>query len=107
MNKVDELGGIDLLRTLLKVDPVTKRSKAYMDSSCKGIIAECGGGQSPIHGMGAWLRNMDTMKIIDRNNHSIKAFIYWIVGRFGYSPYLPQYKKPEPTLVPCVSNGMY
>ena len=48
--KVDVNQGIQALRTALKVDPVTKRPGLYVDKSCRGFIAECGGGPSPVQG---------------------------------------------------------
>jgi hypothetical protein len=80
--EVDE--GINTFRTKLKIHPVTGRAGFYVDSKCKGFIAECGGGKSPVQGGGAWIRDIKTNKIIDANNHSIKAFIYWLINRYGY-----------------------
>lgn len=82
---VDVEGGIELLRTFLKVNPVTNRPKLYVNHSCKGFISECGGCKSPVSNGGAWIRDVNTGKIIDRNNHATKAVIYWLVNRFGYS----------------------
>ncbi len=86
--KVDVEGGIDVLRTFLTVNPVTNKPKMFVNYSCRGFIAECGGGKSPVQGGGAWLRDTKTGKIIDRNNHSTKAVSYWIVNNFGYTPRL-------------------
>ena len=82
---VEVEGGIELMRSLLKVNPITNKPGLYINHSCKGLIAECGGGKSPIHGGGAWTRDLNTGKIIDRNNHSCKAFTYWAVNRYGYT----------------------
>ncbi len=81
--EVDE--GINLMRSFLKVNPVTNRPKVYFNHSCKGIIAECGGGKSPVQGGGAWVRDVNTNKIVDKWNHSAKALIYWLVNRYGYA----------------------
>jgi len=83
---VEVEAGIDVLRTFLKIHPETGRAKLYVDSSCKGFIAECGGGKSPVFGGGAWIRDMNTGKEKDANNHATKAVIYWLVNRFGYIP---------------------
>ena len=82
--KVEEEGGIELLRTFLKVNPVTNKPKLFVNHACKGFIAECGGGKSPVFGGGSWLRDVNTSKPIDKNNHACKAVIYWLVNRFGY-----------------------
>jgi hypothetical protein len=84
--KVDVEGGIDVLRTFLTVNPVTNRPKLFVNHTCRGFIAECGGGKSPVFGGGSWLRDVNTGKIIDRNNHSTKAVTYWLVNRYGYTP---------------------
>lgn len=82
---VEVEGGIELLRTFLKVNPVTRRPKLLIDRKCKGFIAECGGGKSPVAGGGYWERDLETGKIIDKNNHATKAVIYWLVNRYGYT----------------------
>jgi len=76
--------GIDLLRVYLKQHPVTGAPGILVNSSCKGFIAECGGGKSPIDGMGMWMREPNTLKAIDRNNHATKAVIYYLINKFGY-----------------------
>jgi hypothetical protein len=82
---VDVEAGIELFRTFLKVNPVTGRPKMYINTSCRGLIAECGGGKSPVQGGGAYIRDIRTGKLIDANNHAFKAFVYWAVNRFGYT----------------------
>jgi hypothetical protein len=104
--KVEEEFGIEKLRTALKVDPVTKKPGLYVDVSCRGFIAECGGGQSPVPGGGAWLRD-SLGKLVDRNNHSTKAVIYWLVDRYGYAPYMKPYAKQASLLKSVTTNGMY
>lgn len=78
-------GTVELLRTFLKLDE-HGRPKTFVDFSCQGFIAECGGGPSPVDGGGAWLRHPDTHEVLDSNCHSTKAYGYWLVNRFGYSP---------------------
>jgi hypothetical protein len=83
--KVNIEDGIDLLRTHLKQHPITGKPGVLVDAKCKGFIAECGGGRSPVDGGGIWMRDKNTLKPLDRNNHSIKAFIYYLVNKFGYT----------------------
>jgi hypothetical protein len=90
--KVEVSGGIDLLRTFMKVNPLNNRVKLHADYKCKGFISECGGGKSPLYGGGPWLRDMNTGKEIDKNNHACKSIIYLLVNRFGYSPYVKPVK---------------
>jgi hypothetical protein len=82
---VDVEGGIELLRTFLAVNPLTNHPKLYVHNGCHGFISECGGCKSPLSGGGVWLRDTNTGKIIDKNNHATKAVIYWLVNRFGYT----------------------
>ena len=85
--------GIRAFRRLLHVDPTKYNPQTgkqgcpgmFVTTNCPGMIAECGGGKSPIHGGGAWMRDINTGKIIDRNNHAIKAGAYWAVDKYGYS----------------------
>jgi hypothetical protein len=90
--KVDVQGGIDLLRTYMKVNPLNNRVKVHVDCKARGFISECGGGKSPLNGGGPWLRDLHTGKEIDRDNHACKAIIYLIVNRFGYTPYVKNIK---------------
>ncbi len=83
--KITEEGGIDLLRTFLKPNPVTRQPKVYVSPNCRGFIAECGGGRSPVPNGGIWLRDKNTGRPTDKNNHAAKALIYWLVNRFGYT----------------------
>lgn len=85
MKSVSVEGGVEALRTFLKIDE-HGRSKMYVNHTCKGFIAECGGGPSPVAGGGPWIRNPNTGEISKENCHSTKAVIYWLVSRFGYTP---------------------
>ena len=82
---VDVEGGIELLRNFLSVNPKTGKPKMHVHNRCTGFISECGGCKSPLPNGGAWLRNVETGKIIDKNNHATKAMIYWLVNRYGYA----------------------
>ena len=82
--KVREEDGLDILRTFLKVNPVDNKPRLLVNAQCKGFISECGGCQSPTGG-GMWMRDINTKKLIDRDNHACKAMIYWLVDSFGYA----------------------
>jgi len=88
--KVGEEDGINTLRTWLKVNPLTGKPKILINHTCHGFIAECGGGPSPVNGGGMWLRDPNTHKPIDANNHITKALAYYIVNRYGYSTNRPK-----------------
>jgi hypothetical protein len=82
--RIEEMGGIDRLRTALKIDAMSQKPSLLVNHSCKGLISECGSGRSPLPGGGPWLRDKITGKPEERNNHSSKAMIYWLVDRKGY-----------------------
>ena len=82
--KVKEEEGLELLRSYLKVNPNTSKTKLLVDSHCKGFISECGGCQSPVGG-GMWMRNVHTNKLIDKDNHATKAVIYYLANKYGYT----------------------
>lgn len=83
--KVSIEDGIDQLRTYFKVNPITLKPKVLVNSVCKGFISECGGGKSPYEGGGPWMRDSNTLKPIDKNNHACKAMVYYLVNKFGYT----------------------
>jgi len=85
MTKVGIEDGIDMLRTYLKPNPITNKPLILVDSKCKGFISECGGCKSPVEGGGTWMRDKNTQKPIDKNDHAVKAFYYFLVNKFGYS----------------------
>lgn len=98
--------GIDLLRTHMKVHPVTGRSGIIIDPKCQGIIAECGGGRSPVEGGGVWMRDKNTQRPLEKNDHACKALIYLLANKFLWSKkdsiYRPMKligKAPQPTFV--------
>lgn len=77
--------GIDLLNTHLAQEPTTGQPGIEVDPKCRGFIAECGGGRSPVENGGIWMRDKNTHKAIDRNNHATKAVIYGLANEFGFS----------------------
>jgi len=82
---VNEKQGIDSMRALLLCTPPMYRPRIVFNQGCLGIIAEMGGGKSPVHGGGAWLRDINTGRPADKNDHACKALIYWIVCTYGYA----------------------
>lgn len=83
--KVNIEDGIDLLNTHLKPHPLTRNPGILVDPKCRGFISECGGGKSPVENGGIWMRNKDTLKPVDRNNHACKALIYYLSNKYGFS----------------------
>ena len=77
--------GIDLLRTWLKIDPITRKPKLYVSYKNKGFIAECGGGKSPVFGGGVWLRHEITHEPMESNCHGTKAVMYLLAILFGWA----------------------
>jgi len=82
--KVNIEDGIDLLRTHLKQHPVTGQPGIIVDPKCRGFISECGGCKSPVDGGGIWMRDKNTLKPIDRNDHACKAMIYGLANKYGF-----------------------
>ena len=91
--KVSIEDGIDLLNTQLKQHPITGMPGIIVDPKCKGFISECGGGRPPIENGGIWMRDKNTLKPIDRFNHSTKALIYYLANKYGFSG---EFKRPPP-----------
>lgn len=77
--------GIDLLRTHLQPHPITGKPGVYFDPKCHGVIAECGGGKSPVDGGGIWMRDKVTLKALERNDHACKTLIYYLLDKYGFS----------------------
>lgn len=91
-NKVRINEGIERMKTFLKVDPVTGMPKIVFDHKCKGALSEFGAGPNPHdHQTRAYRWKMDREGNVvgdipeDRNNHAVKACIYGLVDRFGFS----------------------
>jgi len=78
-------GGVEALRTMLKLNE-HGRPNLYVNYTCRGFIAECGGGPNPVSGGGPWVYELNTGKISDKNCHSTKAVGYYIVNNMGYAP---------------------
>ena len=90
--KVRIVEGIERMRTFLKINPLTNLPNIFFDPKCKGIISEFGGGPNPFTGQQAVYRyrmgresEIVSEEPEDKNNHAIKAMIYFLVDRFGFA----------------------
>jgi len=81
--KVNIEDGIELLRTHMKIHPETGKPTFYIDPKCRGLIAELGGGKSPVEGGGIWIRDKITGQPLAKNDHACKAVIYLLANKFG------------------------
>lgn len=98
--------GIDLLRTHLRPHPITGQPGVIVDPKCRGFIAECGGGKSPVDGGGVWMRDKHTSQPINKWDHATKALIYLLKAKYGHKierKPLPRFfwvhKQRQPTFV--------
>lgn len=82
---VDE--GIQRHRTFLR-DSITGQPNLYHDPRCKYTIGE----------YGKYKRNVDTGKIIDKDNHAMKALAYGLVYHFGIA-------EPTVSRLPRIYHG--
>jgi hypothetical protein len=74
---------VDRLRTLMRVNPATGRSRLRIHPRCKGLRAELGDGQNPIDGRGMWLRYSEFGRPRSDNCDAVKALGYSVQGVFG------------------------
>lgn len=88
--KINE--GTERLKTFLKINPITGRPNMYIDPKCKGIISEFGGTLNPFSrqvNVYRWKQGKNGELIgtepEDKYNHGIKAMIYLVFDRFGWS----------------------
>ena len=84
--------GTERLKSFLKIDPVTNRSKVVINPKCTGILSEFGAAPNPFEGQTRayrWKTDRDGNIVgnmpEDKNNHGIKALIYGIVDNYGYA----------------------
>ena len=85
------MAGIDRLKTYLRPEPLTYRTKTVWSPVCRGSLSELGMIESPITGKEeaySW-KILSTGAVsgktpLDKFNHAIKAFIYWLVAKFGF-----------------------
>jgi len=72
---------IDRLRSVMLTNPTTKRPRLRIHPKCKGLIAELGGGPSPVPGGGRWKQRAGVPE--HKNDHACKALAYGLVKHFG------------------------
>jgi hypothetical protein len=77
--------GINLMRSLLLSPPPEYKPKLVFNHKCHGIISEMGGCKSPVQGGGPWLRDENTLRPLEKNDHACKALIYYLVNSLGYT----------------------
>ena len=84
--------GIERMKSLLKVNPLTGRPALFINSKCKGLISELGGCPNPHTGQTAvyqWRTDREGNIIgdvpEDKNCDAVKATIYGLVDLVGYS----------------------
>ena len=84
--------GTERLKGFLKPDWVTGEPKVVFSNKCRGVLSEFGAMASPIDGQTRVYKwRMDREGGVmgeepeDKNNHGIKALIYGIVDKYGYS----------------------
>lgn len=82
--------GIDRVRSLLRSDGRYGIPTILFNPRCRGVIAEMGGGPSPLTGRAPWSYKLARDGSIvsdapdDNNNDSCKALAYGLVEMFGY-----------------------
>ena len=90
--KVKINDGTERLKSMLKVDPKHHRPKMVINPKCKGVLSEFGAAPNPFDGQTRvykWKTDRDGNIVgnqpEDKYNHGIKALIYGLIDRFGYS----------------------
>ena len=90
--KVKINDGTERLKSMLKVDPKHHRPKLVINPKCKGVLSEFGAAPNPFDGQTRvykWKTDRDGNIVgnqpEDKYNHGIKALIYGLIDRFGYS----------------------
>ena len=90
--KVKINDGTERLKSMLKVDPKHHRPKLIINPKCKGVLSEFGAAPNPFDGQTRvykWKTDRDGNIVgnqpEDKYNHGIKALIYGLIDRFGYS----------------------
>lgn len=84
--------GIEAVKRMLVVNPITSKPLMHINANCKGLISEMGGCNNPLDGQAkVYHWRMDNNNNVigdepeDRNNHSCKALAYGVVDIFGFS----------------------
>ena len=90
--KVKINDGTERLKSMLKVDPKHHRPKLVVNPKCKGLLSEFWAAPNPFDGQTRvykWKTDRDGNIVgnqpEDKYNHGIKALIYGLIDRFGYS----------------------
>lgn len=83
--------GTERLKSMLKISPLGKRPNLVVSPRCKGLLSELGVAPNPDDGQVRayqWKTDRDGNLMgeepEDKNNHSCKALIYWLVAEYGY-----------------------
>mgnify|MGYP003134968824 CR=1 FL=1 len=83
--------GTERLKSFLKPDPVSRKSKVLISPKCTGLLSEFGAAPNPFDGQTRayrWKVDRDGNIVgnvpEDKNNHGVKALVYGIVDNYGY-----------------------
>jgi hypothetical protein len=83
--------GTERLKSFLKPDPVSRKSKVLINPKCTGLLSEFGAAPNPFDGQTRayrWKVDRDGNIVgnvpEDKNNHGVKALVYGIVDNYGY-----------------------
>jgi hypothetical protein len=90
-DRIQILPGIERMKSLLKIDPVTRRPRIVFHPKMTGVLSEFGAIQNPFDGQShvySWKVDNDGVPAgqvpIDAANDGIKAVIYGAVVLLGY-----------------------
>ena len=72
---------LEKLRSVLALNPVSMSPYLQVNPQCTGLIAEGGGGPSPIEGVGVWRHKAGVPE--HANNHAWNALAYLLLHHFG------------------------
>lgn len=92
--KVPVETSVERIRSVLGINPFTGLPRLRISPHCLGLIAEMGGGPSPVEGGGAWKLHGGVPT--PQNDHSCKALAYGLIHHFGSAkPLSPQIDEEE------------
>tara|TARA_R100000808_G_scaffold18710_1_gene40926 strand:- start:22850 stop:24334 length:1485 start_codon:yes stop_codon:yes gene_type:complete len=90
--KVDILPGIDRMKSMLSINPLTNEPNLIIDPKCKLVISELGGAPNPFDGQThVYSYKMDTTgQLVSSKPHDdycdgIKALTYLFINKLGYA----------------------
>ena len=81
--KVAVDASVERLRSLLEINPATGLARLRIHPRNTGLIAEMGGGKSPVPGGGPWLKTAVNGSPRRENDHLCKALAYGIIELYG------------------------